>query len=150
MQRLQSASNDSQACARAVLDSIPGVFQFIRYTANRHRSRGLAVQQFRALAYLHRRPGDSLSLLADYLGLSLAATSRLINCLVEKKLVRRAAVPSNRRKVHLTLTARGKKSFGETGRWTEAELTERLKQLSPQRRENIIEAVGDLHRVFQF
>ncbi len=149
MQRLQLASDDSQACARAVLNSIPDVFQFIRHTANRHRSQGLAVQQFRALAYLYRRPGDSLSLLADYLGLSLAATSRLIESLVQKKLVRRVAVPSNRRKVHLTITARGKNNFDEVVRWTEAELMERLKELSPQSRENIVAAVGDLQRVFQ-
>jgi DNA-binding MarR family transcriptional regulator len=149
MQRLQLASDDPTECARAVMETVPGVFQFIRFTASRHRKKGLAVQQFRALAYLHRRPGHSLSLLADYLGLSLAATSRLIDSLVERKLVERVAMPSNRRKVCLTSTRRGKEVFDEVFRWTQSELAQKLTALPAARRRSIIAVVRDLEKIFQ-
>jgi DNA-binding MarR family transcriptional regulator len=149
MQRLQMASDDPRQCARAVLETIPTVFQFIRHTANRRRAKGLAVQQFRALGYVQRRPGDSLSNLADYLGLSLAASSRLIDSLVNKKLVRRVAVPSNRRKVQLTPTPRGQRILAEIGEWTQSQLTVRLKEIPAEKRRRIIEAVGDLAEIFQ-
>jgi DNA-binding MarR family transcriptional regulator len=149
MQLLHLASDDVHICAKAVLDAIPTVFQFIRMTANRHRSAGLSVQQFRALAYLHRRPGDSLSMLAEYLGLSLAASSRLIDSLVEKKLVHRTAVPTNRRKVHLTPTRRGRLMLAQVVQWTQEQLADRLKDLPPSRRRRVAAAVHDLQSLFQ-
>ncbi|HWB53894.1 MAG TPA: MarR family transcriptional regulator [Tepidisphaeraceae bacterium] len=149
MQLLHMASDDVHICARAVLDAVPTVFQFIRLTATRHRARGLSVQQFRALAYLHRRPGDSLSVLAEYLGLSLAASSRLIDSLVRKDLVKRAAVPSNRRKVHLTPTRRGQTLLGEVAQSTQQQLADKLKHLPPSRRRRVAAAVNDLQTIFE-
>ncbi|HEY1686925.1 MAG TPA: MarR family transcriptional regulator [Tepidisphaeraceae bacterium] len=149
MQRLQIASDDPAMCAQIILDGIPTVFQFIRQTANRKRAKGLAVQQFRALAYVQRRPGDSLSMLAEYLGLSLAATSRLIDSLVGKKLVLRKTVPSNRRQVELSSTKHGQKIFSNVREWTRGQLTERLKDLPEERRKNIAEAMLDLQEIFQ-
>jgi DNA-binding MarR family transcriptional regulator len=149
MQLLHMASDDVHLCAKAVLDAIPTVFQFIRLTAGRHRAKGLSVQQFRALGYLHRRPGDSLSLLAEYLGLSMAASSRLIDSLVRKELVKRVAVPSNRRKVHLTPTRLGRQLLGQVVEWTQEQLADRLKDLPAARRRRVAAAINDLQILFQ-
>lgn len=155
MQRLQLASkqemdmDEPQYCAKAILEAVPTVFQFIRSTANRRRAKGLSVQQFRAMAYLLRRPGHSLSMLAEYLGLSLAATSRLIESLVHKGLVDRQVVPSNRRQVRLASTARGEKLLAESIHWTEGEITRKLQGCPAARRKRIIQAVRDLQEIFQ-
>lgn len=135
------------ACAQAVLDGVPAAFQFIRFTATQKRAKGLSVQQFRALGYLYKRPGDSLSMLAEYLGVSLATSSRLIDALVRKNLVHRATDPTSRRRVHLSPTPRGKQILTEVVRWTQQQLAGRLQNLPAPSRRRVIAAMSDLHNV---
>ena len=149
MQQLQNASINPDDCARVVLDGVPAIFAFIRITACRQRAKGLSIQQFRALAVLHRWPGHSLSMLADYLGVSVPTVSRLIDSLVKKKMVNREIPAGDRRVVHLTSTAAGAKLYQQVVDWTRAELAERLKHLSRQKRQRIILAIKDLQEIFE-
>lgn len=148
MQLLQIASDDPGECARAILETIPKVFQFIRQTAHHRRAKGLSVQQFRALGFLHHRPECSLSMVAEFLGLSLPATSRLIDCMVRKNLVRRIIPPANRRQVHLTSTAPGRRLLAGTVQWTRQQIAERVATLPAKRRHRILSAIDDLELLF--
>jgi MarR family transcriptional regulator for hemolysin len=151
MQLLRKSTDPASpaACARAVLDGVPPLMQFIRHVAGARKVPGLSVQQFRALGFLRRRPGDSLSNLAEHLGLSLPTASRMIDALVSRGLVRREPIPQNRRQVQLTLTAAGSKSLEAAVQATLDELEQRLAALDDESRRRIVGAVRDLRRLFE-
>ena len=73
-----------ESCAREVLDTVPLVMRFIRDQVRRRRTAGLSLPQFRTLIFLNRIKNSSLSAVAEHLGLSLPAMSRLINGLVAR------------------------------------------------------------------
>src|ERR1051326_660154 len=108
MQQLQNA-RDTKACAAAVLDAVLVVLVSVRETCARRNPDGPSLMRMRALGFLRKRPGASLSMLSVQLALTLSATSRLVDGLVEEKLVVREAQEGNRRKVELVLTAAGLK-----------------------------------------
>src|SRR3982751_188117 len=99
------------ACARDLLDSVPLVMRVIRHHMRRHRS-GLTEPQFRTLCYLSITEGSSLSGVADFIGLSLPAMSRLVDGLVDQKLVVRKSCEDDRRHVRLSVTDKGEAALG--------------------------------------
>lgn len=123
--------------------------RFIRVQMRRHRGSDLSVPQFRALAFLSLSPAASLSALADFLGLSLPATSRLIEGLVRKGLVLRRIPAGNRRVVALSVSARGQKSVSAARRATEKQLTKVVGALGEQDRAIVRRALHVLREVFQ-
>src|SRR5947209_15174584 len=105
MQLLSPASKASPAedvCARHLLDTVPLVMRVIRQHLRRHRS-GLSVPQFRTLWYVSSAAGPSLSAVADFIGLSLPAMSRLVDGLVEGRLMTRRPCADDRRHVRLSI-----------------------------------------------
>ena len=101
-------SRAAESCARELLETVPAVMRFIRNGVRQRGVAGLALPQFRTLVFLARVKDSSLSAVARDSGISLPAMSRLVNGLVVGGLVERRAVPSNRRQIALTLTARGR------------------------------------------
>ena len=99
--------NAHKQCAREILETVPVMMRFIRDQVRQRRSAGVSLPQYRTLAFLDRVQNASLSAAAEHLGLSLPATSRLMNGLVVRKLVAREIVSTNRRQIALTLTPRG-------------------------------------------
>ena len=137
------------ACARAVLDGVPVVMQFIRHVAGKRKAPGLTVQQFRALGVLRSRPdGASLSDVAEYLGLSLPTASRMIDGLVLRGLVHRRPQPENRRQVRLKLQPAGARLLEAAVDAALRAMELRLRSLPPTRRRAICRAVGDLRTTF--
>src|SRR3954464_4829934 len=115
MQLLREASSSgvsSEDCAHDVLDSIPSVMKVIRGQMRAHRS-GLTVPQFRTLYFISITQGGSLSAVADFIGLSLPAMSRMVDGLVDKRLVLRRTCDTDRRHVRLALTALGESTLRE-------------------------------------
>jgi DNA-binding MarR family transcriptional regulator len=148
---LHKSNNNASAgaCAAEVLDGIFPVVQFIRHVAQGRKMPGLSVQRVRAMAYIRRRPGDSLSRLAEYLALSVPAASRLIEVLVVRGLAQRQPLPDNRRKVQLTISPRGNKLLDDAIAGTLQELELRLRRLNADQRKRIIQAVRDLRLLFE-
>jgi DNA-binding MarR family transcriptional regulator len=103
---------------------------FIRYQMRRHRQAGLSVPQFRALIYLSHNENASLSDIAEHLGLSLPATSRMVELLVKRGWMRRRSRSSDRRCICLSLTGRGRAVFEAALEATQVALRQRLKALS--------------------
>ncbi|HSB81119.1 MAG TPA: MarR family transcriptional regulator, partial [Candidatus Methylomirabilis sp.] len=91
------------ACARTVMETVPLVMRFIRGEMRRQSAPLLSVPQFRALAFLHQRPGACLFAVADHLGVSRPTASTIIDRLVRRGLVARSVDPHERRRVILRL-----------------------------------------------
>ena len=113
-----------------MLDGLPSVMWFIRWQMRGHRAGGLSVAQFRTLAQLDRFARLSLSCVAENLGCSLPTASRMMVNMVSGGLVKRRAVPGDRRQMSLLLTPRGRALLQEARRGAVAEMADRLAPLS--------------------
>ena len=138
----------SDGCAEAVLDIAPPVVRAIRKMMREHRLPELSVPQFRTMALLNFCPDASLSTVADYVGSSLPAASRMIDGLVAKNLVLRTQCCKDRRQVSLKLTPVGREAFLESRQATRLQLAQRLSELSAEKKEGVIEAMRWLGEVF--
>jgi DNA-binding MarR family transcriptional regulator len=135
-------------CAGFVLDVVPPISRAIRKMMRQHRLAGLSVPQFRALGLLSFSPQASLSCVADYIGSSLPAASRMIDGLVSKKLVARKECSHDRRQISLVLTPPGLSAFLESRHAAQRQLTERLAGLSENKKKSVIEAMRWLGEIF--
>jgi DNA-binding MarR family transcriptional regulator len=154
MQQLQNAS-DCSRCARAVLDAMIDVLISVRENAARRyarepeKGRRPSLIQVRALGILQKRPGATLSVLADQLSLTLSATSRLVDGLVRKRLVARTIPQKNRRTLSLMLTVAGKKSLQTALRQTETELVPLIAKLPEANRVALTHAMSTLQAIMK-
>jgi DNA-binding MarR family transcriptional regulator len=121
--------------------------QALRAEMRRHRA-GLSVPQFRTLAFVRHNPGASLSAVAGHVGLALPSMSKLVDSLVERKLVSRASGTGDRRRVSLELTGRGAALLEVSLQATQAGLAEMLERLSIRERRRVGHALRSLQGVF--
>ena len=101
--------------AQVVLEVVPQVMQHLRAEMRRRRGPEISVLQLRALAYLRRNPGATLSSLADHVGLTLPSMSSQVSGLVARNLIDRSVSAADRRFITLRLTELGS-SLLETAR----------------------------------
>jgi DNA-binding MarR family transcriptional regulator len=143
-----SDSTLSDGCAEAVLNNAPPVVRAIRKMMREHRLPELSVPQFRTLALLSFSADASLSTVADYIGSSLPAASRMIDGLVAKNLIGRKQCCRDRRQVSLELTPLGREAYLESRQATRFQLASRLAGLSAKKKAGVIEAMRWLGEVF--
>lgn len=127
-------------CARAVLETTPLIMQSLR-AQMRSRRGVLSVPQFRALAFVGRRPRSSLSDVAQHVGTSLPSMSKLIDGLVTRGLIERGPEAGDRRRVALSLTADGKALLALVHDDTQSYLSTLLRGLSAAERAAIVDAM---------
>ena len=137
-----------EECARAVVDAVLLLMQSVYAEVKRQHAPDLSVSQFRALAFLKRKPGASLSQVAGHLGISLPSASQMVDKLVARNLVTRQTSSTDRRYVALTLTARGTSVLGMTRQSVESHLAEMLAMLPDADRATVLEATQVLQPVF--
>jgi DNA-binding MarR family transcriptional regulator len=135
-------------CASTILDVVPPIARNIRKMMRQHRLAGLSVPQFRALGLLSFTPQASLSCVADYIGSSLPAASRMIDGLVSKKLVGRKECCHDRRQISLVLTPLGLSAFIESRQLAQRQLGEQLAGFSNSKKKTVIEAMRLLGEIF--
>jgi DNA-binding MarR family transcriptional regulator len=135
-------------CAHEVLDVVPQIMQHIRGEMRKQRGPDLSVLQFRALAFLRRRPGAPLSALAEHVGLTLPSMSSQVSGLVARKLIDRSTSTTDRRYVTLTLTEEGRALLDAARMNTQSNLAESLAQLSAAECATVMEAMRLLAGVF--
>jgi DNA-binding MarR family transcriptional regulator len=136
-------------CARQVLETVPLVMRTVRAEMRRRRAADLSVPQFRTLNYLNHQAGASLSEVAEHIGLKLPSISVLVDGLVERQLVSRTPHATDRRRVTLTLTARGRSVLAAAHAATQAALAEKLTALSVQDRATVTQAMQALRPIFE-
>ena len=117
------ATTSLDAAAQEILDTIPALMRRLREESRRYRPRSLTVPQARALGYIRRTPGTSLSGVAEHLGVTPATASALVERLVRLNLVRRGSDPKERRRSVLTISPEGRAILT----WTTARIRETLR-----------------------
>src|SRR5579883_3248840 len=114
----------AEATAAVVLDVVPLVMRTIRMRMREARAADLSVPQFRALAHLKKHPGVSLSDVAEYVGLTLPAASRMMDGLVARGYAERRLSAISRRSIELRLSAKGLEMLDVTLQHTRQALAE--------------------------
>ncbi len=140
--------NLSEKAAQQTLETIPLVMHAIRAHMRAHRGAELTVTQFRVLVFVDRHAGASLSDVSAHIGLTLSAISKLVDALVERKLIARKADATDRRRLTLTLTERGHSILGQARRATYTAFTETFASLNNQELGQIVAAMEILRPLF--
>lgn len=134
--------------AGQVMEVVPLVMRTMRAEMRARRGPDLSVPQFRALGYVRRHPGSSLSALADHIGLTLPSASKLIDVLVDRRLVIRRIHLGDRRRMTLDLTMRGSTLLESAYNAAQVSLANHLAGLSEQERSDVVRAMELLNPIF--
>ncbi len=135
-------------CANEVFEVTPLVMRTIRQSMRGHGAHDLSVPQFRALAYLDRHAGASLSDVAEHVGLTLSSVSRLVDGLVTRGLLVREASTADRRYLTLQLTPAGEGLLAVARQATRQDLADLVSPLSPSEQALVTQAMHLLRTVF--
>ncbi|GEM_PF-731746 len=138
----------AEATAAVVLDVVPLVMRTIRMRMREARAADLSVPQFRALAHLKKHPGVSLSDVAEYVGLTLPAASRMMDGLVARGYAERRLSAISRRSIELRLSAKGLEMLDVTLQHTRQALAELLAPLSEAQQATVTQALETLRLIF--
>ena len=138
----------AEETARELFGVVPLVMRTVRAEMRRHRTLDLSVPQFRSLGFVHRHTGTSLSDVAEHIGLALPSMSRLIDGLVERKLMMRHNHLGDRRRITLELTPCGQALWQSAHDFTQASLADRVSALSRREHATVVRALRMLHRLF--
>ncbi len=139
---------DAETSAAQVIEVIPLIMREIRRLMRQRGAEELSVPHFRALGYVQRHPGCSLSAVAEHLGLSVAAASRLVDALVVDHFVERRPSATDRRYIELHLSPRGAQIRAEAHEHTIRGIADRLEGLTDGERERVLLALDSLRAIF--
>lgn len=134
----------AQAVAALLMELAPLIMRVMRQEMATHSATELSVPQFRALRFVGRQPGGSLSALAERLGASLPAASKLVDRLVDIDLLARATDPRDRRQVTLELTDRGRVALHAAHSAAQQRLAEQLAALPADALDQCSTALGNI------
>lgn len=146
---LTTTESTPERCALEVMETVPLVMRFIRGEMRRQGATDLSVPQFRALGFLHRNPGASLSDLAEHLGITRATASATVERLVRRGLINRTDDPQERRRLILTLTAEGSEHLQQARQATSTSVANVLATLSEVKLLQVIQGLSLLEDVFK-
>jgi DNA-binding MarR family transcriptional regulator len=126
----------SKAAAPAVadlfLEVVPGAMKELRRMGRGFENGSLTIAQFRILACLGCENASNNKLLAESTGVSVAATSRMVDLLVKRGLVERLQGTKDRREIELRLSPKGLQEFETVRIFIRKQLTQRL-ELMPEK-----------------
>ena len=135
-------------CAGQILEVVPRVMRAIRAEMRSARAPDISVSQFRALAFINRREGASLSDVAEHIGVTPPSMSRMVDGLVARNLVKREAHPRDRRRLTLALTQRGRAMLKSARAATQSLLAARLATACASDRAAVAHAMAVLRPLF--
>jgi DNA-binding MarR family transcriptional regulator len=135
-------------CAQGVLDVVPAVMRYIRAQMRAHRGAGLSVPQLRSLLFVNRHAGADLGSLAEHLGLTPPSASKLVEELVQRRLLERSTSTADRRRLRLSVSPAGRRLLEAVLRETHLRLSAALGRLSPEDLESVSRAMQALRACF--
>lgn len=116
------------------------------------KSQGLSMPQMMALRRIHYRGDCNISSISDELGITSAASSQLLDRLVQQGLVIRSEHPQDRRNKQLVLSEKGERVLREGLRARQRWLQTLIERLNDEERQKVSEALhiliektADLH-----
>jgi len=119
----------STICSKEILESIPVVMHYLRRGIRRELGDKASIPQIRALSFIRRNPTSTLTTVSEYLAVSNATTSSIVDRLVKKGLVSRTEDPKERRCLQLSVTQKGQEEYKVVQEVAIAELTKVLTRL---------------------
>jgi DNA-binding MarR family transcriptional regulator len=131
------------------LETIPKAMRTIRMEMRRHRDSDLTMPQFRILAQLWQGPCNN-KCLAEQIGVSVAAISRMVQGLVSRDLILRLPSQGDRREVLLGLSKEGIKTFQNIRKKARFRIGDQLKKLSAKEKQALksgLEVLQKLHQL---
>jgi DNA-binding MarR family transcriptional regulator len=127
--KLRSAA---PAVADLFLEVVPGAMKELRRMGRGFENSSLTIPQFRILACLGCEWAATNKSLAESTGVSVAATSRMVDLLVKRGLVVRLQGTKDRREIELRLSPKGLQEFETVRIFIRKRLAERL-ELVPEK-----------------
>ena len=135
-------------CTQELMDTAPQIMQTMRIEMRSGRGSDISIPQFRTMRFIQKNPDSSLSHLAEHLGLTLPSVSKLVDGLVNQKLITRKESTADRRKLTLVLTQTGTAIVDSARAAARANLAQKLKDLPDKDLETISQAMQLLHPIF--
>jgi len=139
---------NSVSLARQILDVLPKGMRNIRNEMRQSANGQLTVAQFRVLVKLAKGPTSHKSV-AEWLGITPATLTRMIDTLVERKLVQRQIDPDDRRQTILQVTGRGRKQYEHLQEKAQISLQERMESLNESEKNVLSQGLHVLSKLFQ-
>jgi DNA-binding MarR family transcriptional regulator len=145
---IRSPETASDELSTVTLETIPPVMRAIRTLMRAEREKDLTVPQFRTLGFIGRHHNASLKDVADHFGIPMSGASRLIDKLVERKLITRTTNPSDRRKIILDLLPAGEELRARSRQRAQQGLDAAFQRLTQSERDAIARALPLLRDLF--
>jgi MarR family transcriptional regulator for hemolysin len=130
------------------MDTIPLLMRLLRTKFREKRVGDLSMVQFRTLAFVDTNQGASLSEAAGHIGLSLPSMSKLVDGLVNRKLLSRDMHGEDRRRICLAITDEGKRALDEAYQYTQSYFADKFAELTENEREQIEGAMNLMKKLF--
>jgi DNA-binding MarR family transcriptional regulator len=129
---VDDVSVESAHVAALFLDLVPIFFRMQRAEMKNGGDWNLSVPQMRTLRFIHRCPNVSLSEVAAHLDMTMPATSKIIDRLMQLELLTRDVDPQDRRRAVLHLTDTGREWLQALSQAIQNKLAARLAALSAE------------------
>lgn len=133
--------------SKLLLDVIPQIMRTIRGAMRDFKESDVTVPQFRALGFVSLQSCTNKQL-AEWQGVSLPAMSRMVDYLVKRRLLVRTADKSDRRRVQLQLSKKGKTEFERLLKALEVTLAERITVLDGSKKTTLAAGLAVLKGLF--
>lgn len=127
---LEMTDDRTWQCAATLMETFHLMMRTVGPEMRRRSSPPLSFAQFRVVKALEHHRGASLSQVAEHLGATLSAASKVVDGLVERGYVQRETAEDDRRKLTLSLTPSGEQVLESLHQEAVSCLAERLTTLS--------------------
>lgn len=135
-------------CAQLIIQDLPSLVCYLKQNFCDPELRGLTLQQHRVMALL-TKGGRSTTQIADELGVSLPAISRMTQNLFKSGWLKKEISKEDKRQSILTLTKLGQEVISKSQTQSMGQLVPRLDQLSTKEKNTLIEAFEILNKLNQ-
>lgn len=143
---MQTNTNTDLKLAALLMDVVTSVMRDIRSEVRQHRGHDLTIAQFRVLARLSRETKTNLEL-AEEIGVSVAAMSRMVQYLVDRNLIQKKASAIDQRALVIEISPLGKKSYCCMRKEAQKGLAKKIKTLDQQKKKDIFHGLECLQEM---
>ena len=134
--------------ARQLIEVIPRTMWSLRNGLRSAAESEFTVPQFRILARLFQAPATNGEL-AEAIGISVPAASRMVDALVKRGLLSRTQRTADRRQVALNLSPVGRRKFMSVRNAAQSRFSIQIASLDPLRRQALADGLDVLQEVFE-
>lgn len=133
--------------AKFVLDIIPRSMHQIRLQMRSANTTNLTIPQFRILGNIFRGR-DQVSKIAEHIGISQPATSKMVDGLVMRELVERVPQMADRRQVLLKLTRKGTALYKNVRQQAQKDINSKIEKLNDKEKSQLNQGLLHLEKIF--